>query len=406
MELTTIAATTAWLAIVGAAWVWRSRTYAMFAAVVLGLPTLIGLALRDHLGPLGWGVPYLQLALAMHLSALMIRPRMRPTWFRVAVSIPGLWFAACTFLAVPWALLVAVGLPPWGAWLPFALGALGLVQSLFTREETIDIVLDGESVPRLARHSAGSRRSQDDAREHPRQLRVVQISDPHIGAFMSVERLRAICQRAVEREPDLVLVTGDIMTMESHDAAVVTRALAPLAAMQGRVFACHGNHDHEAPEVIAQAYEELGIRLLVDEAERVDTPAGPVEILGLDYRWRGRDAHLAEVCARWPRRRDCPRLALLHDPGAFVHLPEGTADLVFSGHTHGGQVGLLSLGLPHTFLSLVSSIPDHGLWARGRDRLYVHRTTGHYGFPIRLGVPAEQSLLRITFSEPATADPR
>jgi len=39
--------------------------------------------------------------------------------------------------------------------------------------------------------------------------------------------------------------------------------------------------------------------------------------------------------------------------------------------------------------------PDHGLWARGTDRLYVHRGTGHYGFPLRLGVPAEQSLLRV-----------
>ncbi len=86
---------------------------------------------------------------------------------------------------------------------------------------------------------------------------------------------------------------------------------------------------------------------------------------------------------------------LLHDPGAFKHLPEGEGDIVFSGHTHGGQVGLLSLGLPWTFVSGVTSMPDHGLWSRGRDRLYVHRGTGHYGFPLRLGVPAEESLIRL-----------
>jgi uncharacterized protein len=396
LALTTIAALTAWLVMVGAAWRWRSRGYAAFAAVVLGLPTVVGLALRPHLGLLGLAVPYLQLALAIHLCMVMTRPGARPPWFRAAISVPGLWFAACTFLALPWALLAAVGLPPWGAWVPFALGAVGLVQSLHTREETLDVVLDGEHVPHLARHPHGIATDASDRVDRP--LRVVQISDPHIGPFMSVARLRKICQRAVEREPDLILVTGDIMTMESQNVALVTEALAPLATMPGRVFACHGNHDHEAPEVIAQAYEALGIRLLVDEATRVDTPSGPVEILGIDYRWRGRAEHLAGVCARWPRRGDGLRLALLHDPGAFVHLPEGAADLVFSGHTHGGQVGLVSLGLPHTFLSLVSSIPDHGLWARGRDRLYVHRTTGHYGFPIRLGVPAEQSLLRIHFT--------
>jgi predicted MPP superfamily phosphohydrolase len=40
-------------------------------------------------------------------------------------------------------------------------------------------------------------------------------------------------------------------------------------------------------------------------------------------------------------------------------------------------------------------MPDHGLWARGTDRLYVHRGTGHYGFPLRLGVPSEESLLAV-----------
>ena len=85
----------------------------------------------------------------------------------------------------------------------------------------------------------------------------------------------------------------------------------------------------------------------------------------------------------------------LHDPGAFIHLPEGEADLVLSGHTHGGQVGLVSLGLPYTMMRAFVKMPDHGLWARGTDRLYVHRGTGHYGFPLRLGVPAEESVLSV-----------
>jgi len=134
---------------------------------------------------------------------------------------------------------------------------------------------------------------------------------------------------------------------------------------------------------------------LVDELRRLDTPAGPVEILGFDFRFRDRKAHLAEVSARHPRVSDALRIGLLHDPGAFRHLPDGTADLVLSGHTHGGQLGLLWMGLPHTILSALSRIPDHGLWERGKDRLYVHRGTGHYGFPLRLGVPPEESVLEL-----------
>jgi predicted MPP superfamily phosphohydrolase len=123
----------------------------------------------------------------------------------------------------------------------------------------------------------------------------------------------------------------------------------------------------------------------------------------MDFVWRGRKEHLARVCAAHPRKPDHLRIVLLHDPGAFKHLPAGEADLVLSGHTHGGQVGLVSLGLPWTMMRLFVSAPDHGFWARGSDRLYVHRGTGHYGFPLRLGVPGEQSML---FVHAATLAPR
>ena len=166
-------------------------------------------------------------------------------------------------------------------------------------------------------------------------------------------------------------------------------------ALEGKCFACLGNHDHEAPEHVRAGLASAGVKLLVDAMTEVETPAGPVEVLGFDFRWRDRKAHLEAVSAQNPRKEGLLRIALLHDPGAFRHVPEGTADLVLSGHTHGGQLGLLWFGLPHTFVSAVASMPDHGLWSRGKDRLYVHRGTGHYGFPLRLGVPSEESVLSV-----------
>jgi predicted MPP superfamily phosphohydrolase len=142
----------------------------------------------------------------------------------------------------------------------------------------------------------------------------------------------------------------------------------------------------------------VGATLLVDDATLVETPAGMVQIVGMDFYRARRAEKMAAVCARHPRLPGAFRLVLLHDPGAFRHLPEGEGDLVLSGHTHGGQLGLVSLGAHHTVLRLLVDMPDHGLWARGRDRLYVHRGTGHYGFPLRLGVPAEESLLRVRFA--------
>jgi uncharacterized protein len=307
------------------------------------------------------------------------------------VSWPAAFFLAGTLLSLPWALARSFGFDPWAPWLPYVLGAVGLLQSFVTREEEVDLVIGGP-----AQTSHVSPHARGDAREE-RPLRIVQITDPHIGPFMSVARLRRIAARAVAKKPDLIFLTGDFLTMESQsDPDLLRRSLEPLRAMSGRVFACFGNHDHEAIETVTMALAENEIRLLVDDECTVETEAGPVQIVGMDFVRRDREGHLGRVCREHPRKPGVTRIVLLHDPGAFRHLPEGEGDLVLSGHTHGGQVGLVSLGFSWTFLRLFGiKIPDHGFWARGRDRMYVHRGTGHYGFPLRLGVPSEESVVRV-----------
>jgi uncharacterized protein len=383
----------AWLAVVGLAAARRGRLFAMFAAVMLGVHGLISVALWSTFADrsLGWVALALQGATFVHFGSLVF-PRLRPVAWRVLISWPGQGWAGATFLALPWAVAVGFGLTPWGWWIPFVLGFVGLAQSLSNRERGVDLVLDGAEVASLRRHPLG----RGHAAGSGRALRIVQITDPHLGPFMSVARLRAIAERAVAAEPDLVLLTGDYLTMESQGTpGCLAEALAPLAALDGRVFACRGNHDLEAPHMVADELAALGVRLLIDEAALVVTPAGPVQIVGMDFRWRDRAAHGRAIAERFPRVPGCLRVVLLHDPGAFAHLPDGSADLVLAGHTHGGQVGLVSLGLPHTAVSLLSKVPDHGYWALGRNRLYVHRATGHYGFPLRLGVPGEEGLMQV-----------
>jgi predicted MPP superfamily phosphohydrolase len=383
-----LASWAAWALVVALAAFVRGRPFVFFVAVLVGVETLVAVALAPMSGPLFPVYAYLQGAVCLHF-ALLSAPRMRPFVYRALVSLPASWFMAATLLAVPWAIAHARGFHPWGLAVPYAVAFAGLVDSFVSRPANVDIVIGAESdtpLVRVARKVGGDERP----------LRIVQITDPHLGPFMSASRLAKICARAVAESPDLVLLTGDFLTMESqHDETLLGRALMPLAALDGRCFACLGNHDLEAPAHVRAGLAAAGVRLLVDESARIETGAGPVEILGFDFRFRDRKAHLEEVAARHPRREGALRVALLHDPGAFRHLPPGTADLVLSGHTHGGQLGLLWLGLPHTIVSALSQIPDHGLWQRGRDLLYVHRGTGHYGFPLRLGVPPEESVLRL-----------
>ena len=387
-----LSAVAALAVVILAAWL-RGRLYAMFTIVLLTIHTLVSSALAPSFAVVLPLYAYLQFTVYVQFASLT-RPSMRPVWYRALVSLPAYFFTAGTLLALPWAILAAFGVTPYGFFIPYAVAGIGLVQSLAHRFEEVDVALDGASAPALARWSLGAARPHQGT---SRPLRIVQITDPHLGPFMSEARLRDIATRAVAAHPDLVLLTGDFLTMESHEArGALTRALEPLTALPpGSVFACRGNHDLEAPDTVEGALQDIGARLLIDESAVVDTPAGPVQIVGIDFHFRDRAARTRAACENHPRIPGHLRLVLLHDPGAFKHLPDGEADLVLSGHTHGGQLGLLTLGLPHTFVSAFTDIPDHGLWALGRNRLYVHRGTGHYGFPLRVGVPGEESLLRI-----------
>jgi predicted MPP superfamily phosphohydrolase len=389
MSLFTAASLGAWLVVVANAFLVRGRFFAIFGAVVVGMYTLAATAIASLVRPMAVWPLFLGLHAVVYVHLLMLaRPVMRPILYRALISIPASFFLAGTLLSLPWGIAASLGFHPPAPYVPYVLGLLGVWQSLTSRWEDTHLVIDDVDVPGLLRH-----RPQGERVERP--LRIVQISDPHLGPFMSVERLRGICERAVQAQPDLVVLTGDFLTMESQGTVEhLRRALEPLAVLPGRVYACRGNHDLEAPRVVDEALRSHGIRLLIDEEATVDTPWGELDLLGFDFVFRDREAHVSRVAAEHPRRSERLRIALLHDPTAFRFLPSGEADLVLSGHMHGGQLGLLSIGATWTVPRLFD-VPDHGLWARGRNRMYLHRGTGHYGFPLRLGVPSEEGVIHI-----------
>jgi predicted MPP superfamily phosphohydrolase len=400
----------------------RGRTYAIFGGVIL-LLSLTG-ALVSEARLVGWVAeaarPWITaiwiggvLAAGLHLTHL-VRARLRSRAFRLFVSVPGQVFIAAGFLAGPWQLLlwplrVGVSAAGWSQlgsaldWLdlvPFALAVPSILTSKLHSPEWVRVRLAREGPSSVTRVPVERYRRRAPSSSAERKLRIVQITDPHLGPWQSVENLRRTLERLMRHDPDLVLLTGDFLTMEGQGSpGALAEALAPLRSVGERCYAIFGNHDHEAPDEVRSALAQTGIRLLVDEEAIADTSIGRVQILGADYVGRGRREHIQGLLERFPRRADEPRLLLLHDPLGFHDVPPGEADLTFSGHTHGGQVGLVSLGLDWTVLRR-SRWPDHGLFAHGPNRLYVHRGTGFYGFPLRIGVPGEASVLEL-FPHPA-----
>jgi predicted MPP superfamily phosphohydrolase len=396
----------------------RGRFYAVFSGVLLTFALPSALILHSRLRELT--SPDVTIALDLLFSysmaaagvqfAHLVRARMRGSLFRWLVSVPAQTFIAGGMLATPWLILLfpirwALGSLEWqGAlmlWtlieaLPLAVAGLSIVTSMTTRLETVRFRLSQQGPDTIQRVPVERFRGREPEPLLERPLRIVQLTDTHLGPWQSVARLRDRIAQLIARDPDLVLLTGDFLTMESMGSpGCLEEALRPLVPIADRCAAIFGNHDHEAPEHVRDAMKAIGIRLLIDDEACFETPIGRVQIIGSDYINHERRKHMGELLGRFPRRADHLRFLLLHDPLAFHAIPNNEVDLVFSGHTHGGQIGLVSLGLDWTVLSR-TRWPDQGLFARGASRLYVHRGTGFYGFPLRVGVPAEFSVLEIS----------
>ncbi|MGE0681706.1 MAG: metallophosphoesterase [Candidatus Binatia bacterium] len=235
-------------------------------------------------------------------------------------------------------------------------------------------------------------------------LRIAHLSDIHVGGSMNQMRLLRMATLTNEARPDLVMHTGDFLTHRTGNFdAPLYEALARIHAPYGQ-WACLGNHDFDAPERLVQRLDQAGVTVLRNAVTTLFVQGQPLEIAGLDYLFgqNERKERYSQLLRPWSPRPKVPRILLNHDPRAFAALPSQCADLVLSGHTHGGHVGV-QLGRD-TALTVVGllGIPDQGVFRRPDMTLYVTRCVGFYGYPMRLGIPPEIALLTIRTPKPTS----
>jgi predicted MPP superfamily phosphohydrolase len=229
-------------------------------------------------------------------------------------------------------------------------------------------------------------------------LRVVQISDLHIGNGLEGARLARMVERVNALDPDLVAITGDIFDRDPRHLPEAEH-LGALRARHG-VFAILGNHDtYVGSDLVADALARLapGVRLLRDELVRLELPS-PFYVAGIEDpggRWyeRGlRYSALDEVAARWPG--DGPVLLLAHQPEVFEHAADLGFPLVLAGHTHGGQLALpLSGG--HWNLARIITPMTRGVYRRRGSTLYVNRGLGVGGPAMRFHCSREIATIEL-----------
>lgn len=227
-------------------------------------------------------------------------------------------------------------------------------------------------------------------------LRVAHLSDIHVGGAMDREKLLRVAELTNEAKPDLVVHTGDFLTHRAGNFdEPLYEALSAIHAPYGQ-WACLGNHDYDNAPRFVRRLAESGVTALRNEVVRIDVRGHAIEVAGLEYLSArvDRTDDYRRIFADFGER-ETPRLLLNHDPQGFSALPEDCADLVLSGHTHGGHIGV-QLG-PDDALSVVGlvGLRDQGFFDRGDMRLYVTRCVGFYGYPMRIGIPPEIALLTL-----------
>lgn len=218
--------------------------------------------------------------------------------------------------------------------------------------------------------------------------RIVQLSDLHIGSYDGKDRGFEWAAMASALEPDLIVVTGDLVTSGTAYYDDVAEVLGALRAKDG-VFVVMGNHDQWNNEALTRAIEARGVRVLKNERARIARGDGAFTLAGVDDAYSGSDDIEATLAGR---PQALPTVLLAHYPDFFGPAARHGVELTLSGHTHGGQFGVPFLA-QRANLATALRQPSRGLFRDGDSVLYVSAGLGTTGPPMRLGVAPEIAVL-------------
>ncbi|OGS23790.1 MAG: hypothetical protein A2297_02435 [Elusimicrobia bacterium RIFOXYB2_FULL_48_7] len=204
---------------------------------------------------------------------------------------------------------------------------------------------------------------------------VVQLSDLHLGPLKSVKLLKNIVDKANSLDPDLIVISGDLIDerCEKFDDT-----LKQLKARHG-VFAVTGNHDYYAGlDNFLETAEAAGMRVLRNESKII---AGVIELAGINdiqsWRFEGSTRpDVKKILAGCDSDRNFVIL-LSHQPQVFGDAADAGSDLQLSGHTHAGQVPPMDL-----IVQFYYKYPQ-GLFKKGNSSIYTNPGTSYWGPPLR-----------------------
>jgi len=222
-------------------------------------------------------------------------------------------------------------------------------------------------------------------------LRIAHLTDLHVGRLCGVGFIRRVVAVANAQAPDMVVLTGDLVSRRAAITDALADALGELRAPAGR-FAVLGNHDHACgPGQVTALLRHAGFDVLIDEHRLLDRGGQKLCLAGVDD-YRAAPGDLAKTLAGV--EPDVPRIVLTHNPDYAPTMPSAPrVDLMLCGHTHGGQMKL-PFG-PAPWLSLHHRRYAEGLIRGPRCPVYVSRGIGMAYVPLRFNCRPELPVLTL-----------
>lgn len=221
-----------------------------------------------------------------------------------------------------------------------------------------------------------------------RPLKIVAISDLHLGYTIGKDELRKWVSIINEEKPDFVLIAGDIVDGDVRPVLAADLA-STINQIQAPIYACLGNHEYIGGEAQQRAFlSQTKIQLLSDSVTL--TPEG-VYIIGRDDASNKNRQSLQMLTDKLDRRY--PTILLNHQPYHLEEAEQAGIDLQISGHTHRGQVFPFNLVVDFMYEQA------HGYHRRGNTQYYVSSGIGIWGGKYRIGTQSEYAVISLRGQE-------
>ncbi|MEJ2003505.1 MAG: metallophosphoesterase [Cyclobacteriaceae bacterium] len=241
-------------------------------------------------------------------------------------------------------------------------------------------------------------------------LTIAQISDIHSGSFFNKTAVQGGVDMLISEKPDMVFFTGDLVNNETSEVRDYIPIFGKIKAPLG-VYSVTGNHDYgdyrswssqkekqQNFEDLKEAHKLMGYDLLMNENRILGKEGSKIAIIGVENWGAGRFSTYGDIDKAYSGSEEAAvKLLLSHDPShwdAQVRPKYPDVDITFAGHTHGFQFGV-EWGDFRWSPAQYAYKQWAGLYTKENQHLYVNRGYGYIGYPGRIGIPPEITILTL-----------